>query len=265
MLRIIGLALLIASFSSPLAAMQRTVDPLITNSEDPTELQQLAVQFIATNQLRQALAALHKSVDLYSGNAESRMWLGVVYTQLDDFDSGEAEFRTALQINPQLTETHNWFGVHWTRRGDLVRAIEHYRAALEDPAYPRISRARVLVNLGNVYLQQGDVEAAITTLSEATRATVPSGDPLFALMYLSLADALIKNGRPQEALGALESLAVLPTSPRGELLRALAHRDLGSNEAATGHLQQVLRLAPGSALAEQALEILRQLQHSGRR
>ncbi len=262
MLRSIALALLIASSGVPLASAQRAVDPLIANSDDPTELQQLAVQFIANNQLRQALVALRKSVGIYAENAESRMWLGVVYTQLDDFEAAEAEFLSALRMNPQLTETHNWLGVHWVRRGDLARAIEHYRAALDDPVYPRISRARVLVNLGNVYLQQGDVEAAIPVLSEATRAAVPSNDPLYPLMHMSLADALIKNGRPREALAALESLGAVPSSPRGELLRGLAHRDLGTSEQAVDHLQQVLRLAPGSPLAEQALEILRQLQHS---
>ena len=88
-------------------------------------------------------------------------------------------------------------------------------------------------------------------------------DPLCPLMHMSLADALIKNGRPREVLGALESLGTVPSSPRGELPRGLAHRDLGTSEQAVDHLQQVLRLAPGSPLAEQALEILRQLQHSG--
>ena len=263
MLRSIALALLIASSGVPSVAAQRAIDPLIANSEDPTELQQLAVQFIASNQIRQALVALRKSVGIYAENAESRMWSGVVYTQLDEFESAEAEFRSASQINPQLTEAHNWFGVHWVRRGDMARAVEHYRAALDDPVYPRISRARVLVNLGNVYLRQGDVEAAIPALSEATRVAVPSNDPLYPLMHMSLAEALIKNGRPQEALGALESLGVVPSTPRGELLRGLAHRDLGTGEQAVDHLQQVLRLAPGSALADQALEILRQLQHSG--
>ncbi len=264
MRRIIAFALLLGILiGAPVVSAQRAVDPLITNSEDPTELQQLAVQFIANNQPRQALVALQKSVGLYSENAESHMWLGVVYTQLNEFDAGEAEFLTALQINPQLTETHNWFGVHWARRGDLTSAIEQYRAALDDPAFPRISRARVLVNLGNIYVQQGDVEAAIPAFSEATRASVPSNDPLYALMHLSLADALIKNGRPQEALGALENLGVLPSSPRGELLRGLAFRDLGTSAEAVDHLQEVLRMAPGSELAEQALEILAQLQSAG--
>ncbi len=264
MLRIVAFALLLHSLIGvPVVPAQRAIDPLISNSEDPTELQQLAVQFIANNQPRQALAALRKSVGIYSENAESHMWLGVVYTQLDEFDAAEAEYRAALQINPLLTETHNWFGVHWARRGDLAHAIEQYRAALDDPAFPRISRARVLVNLGNVYLQQGDVEAAIPAFSEATRASVPSSDPLFALMHMSLADALIKNGRPREALGALGNLGVLPSSPRGELLRGLAFRDLGTNAEAVDHLQEVLRMAPGSELAEQALEILRQLQSAG--
>ncbi|HJO03909.1 MAG TPA: tetratricopeptide repeat protein [Acidobacteriota bacterium] len=112
MLRIIALALLIASPGAPSVVSQRPVDPLIVNSEDPSELQQLAVQFIASNQLRQALLALRKSVGIYSENAESHMWLGVVYTQLDEFEEAEAELRAALRINPQLTETHNWFGVH---------------------------------------------------------------------------------------------------------------------------------------------------------
>jgi hypothetical protein len=45
-------------------------------------------------------------------------------------------------------------------------------------------------------------------------------------------------------------------------MRGLAHRDLGFNEVAMDHLRQVLRLAPGSALAEQALEVMHQLQSS---
>lgn len=253
-------AVLVAAllWGSPAVAQQRT-DPIIGSTEDPLELQQLAVQFIAANRPHDAMAALSKAMRLNPGNAENHMWMAVTFSQLDNFESAEAEFQRALEINPQLTEAHNWFGVLWARRGDLDRAIDHYREALRDPAYPRISRARVLTNLGNALLQKGDVEAALPALSEAAGVSIPSNDPLFGLIHVSLADALLQHGRPDEALSALSKLDVLPDSARAELLRGFAYRDLGERGSAIDHLQAVLRLAPGSTLAERALEALRGL------
>lgn len=251
------LALLLPSGQS---LAQQRVDPLIANTDDPLELQQLAIQFIRGNQPRSALDALRKALSIYPDNAETHMWAAVVYTQLNEYEAGEQAFERALEINPDLSEARNWYGVHLTERGFLDRAIEQYRQALTDPAYPRISRARVLVNLGNVLLSKGDVEAAIPPLSEAARSGVASNDPLYSLVHQGLAEALIKNGRAEEALGALENLEVLPPNPRTELLTGLAYRDLGEVNSARDHLQRVLRLAPGAELADQALEVLRTLQ-----
>lgn len=252
-------ALIVALSLSAVAVGQERVDPLIASSDDPLELQQLAIQFIAGNRPRDALAALQKSLRIYDDNAETHMWVAVVYAQLEEHEAAEQAFRRALEINPQLTEAHNWFGVYWARSGDLDRAIEHYRAALADPAYPRISRARVLVNLGNVLMQKGDVEAALPPLSEAARTPIPSSDPLYALVHVSLGEALLKTGRPEEALGALEKMDVLAPDARTKLLQGLAYRDLGERNQAIDHLQRVLRLAPGTDLADQALEALRRL------
>jgi type IV pilus assembly protein PilF len=243
----------------PHVTAQQRVDPLIENTDDPLELQQLAVQFIRGNQPRAALDALRKAISIYPDNAETHMWAGVVYTQLKEYEAGEQEFERALEINPDLSEARNWYGVHLTERGLYERAIEQYRRALDDPVYPRLSRARVLVNLGNLLLRSGDVEAAIPPLSEAVRSGVASNDPLYSLAHQALGEALIKNGRPEEALGALESLEVLPPDPRTEYLVALAYRDLGETNQARDHLQRVLRLAPGTALADEALQILRAL------
>lgn len=259
MRRQIATALLVVLiWGGPAVAQQRT-DPIIGSTDDPLELQQLAVQFIAANRPHDAMAALGKSLRLNPGNAESHMWMAVAFTQLEDLDSAEAQFERALEINPQLTEAHNWFGAYWARRGDLDRAIEHYRKALEDPAYPRISRARVQTNLGNTLMQKGDVEAALPLLSAAARVSLPSNDPLFALIHLSLADALLQSGRPDEAISALDSLEVVPSNARAHLIRGLANRDLGEREQAIEELRAVLRLAPGSELADRALETLRRL------
>ena len=239
------------------------IDPLVENSNDPLELQQLAIQFVASNQTRNALAALRKALEIYPDNAETRMWLGVVYSQMNEFVAAEGEFIRALEINPALTEVHNWFGVFWARQGNHESAVSEYEKALADPAYPAISRARVQVNLGNVLMAAGHHDRAVPVLGAAAGVAVPSNDPLFSLIYLSLADALVKTGRAQEALAALQRLDVLPPNARAELYAGMAYRDLGEKVDAQEHLRQVLRLAPGTALAEDALAILRELDPSG--
>ena len=235
------------------------VDPLVASSNDAIELQQLAVRFIANNQTRSALEALRKSLGIYPDNAETRMWLGVVYTQLNEDIAAEGEFLKALELNPQLTEVRNWFGVYWARRGNFDAAIAQYRQALMDPAYPPISRARVQVNLGNVLMQTGEYEQAVAVLGEAGSLALASSDPLYPLLHMSLAEALVRTGRSREALGALERMEVLPPNARVEYLSGLAYRDLGEVADARDHLGRVLRMAPGSELAREALEVLESL------
>ena len=241
------------------AAAGQQLDPLVASSNDAIVLQQLGVQFIATSQTANALQALRKSVEIDPNSAAAHMWLGVVYSQMNDDVAAEGEFLEALELNPSLTEARNWFGLYWVGRGDLDAAIAQYRQALMDPAYPPISRARVQVNLGKVLMQTGDYEQAVVVLGQAGGITVSSKEPLYPILYLSLAEALVMIGRSQEALGALERMEVLPANARAEYLRGLAYRDLGEVGDARTHLQRVLRRAPGSALASQALQVLESL------
>lgn len=251
------LAVIALTFAGTVAGQQ--VDPLVASSTDAIVLQQLGIQFIASNQAGKALQALRKSLEIDPDSAEARMWLGVVYTQMKEDIAAEGEFLRALELNPGLTEVRNWFGVYWARRGDFDAAIAQYRQALMDPAYPPISRARVQVNLGNVLMQTGEYEQAAVVLGQAGGAAVSSGDPLYPLLHLSLAEALVKTGRAQEALGALQRLEVLPPNARAEYLTGLAYRDLGEVDDARDHLGRVLRLAPGSELAREALQVLESL------
>jgi Tfp pilus assembly protein PilF len=159
--------LVVLALSGAHEVFGQQVDPLVANSNDPLELQQLGVRFIATNQTHNALDALRKALGLYPDNAETRMWLGVVYTQMNEDIAAEGEFIRALELNPQLTEVHNWFGVYWARQGNFDAAIAEYRRALQDAAYPPISRARVQVNLGNVLMQTSEYDEAVTVLGAA--------------------------------------------------------------------------------------------------
>ena len=179
-------------------------------------------------------------------------------TQLNDLDGAEASFGRALATNPRLTdEAHNWFGVYWARRGDLDRAVAEYMLALRDPAFPPISRARVLANLGVVHIERGDLGAAIAVLSEANQTGMATSDPLYSLIRVNLAESLLKSGRGEETLATLRDLVGGQRKhAEAELLTGLAYRDLGEDRRAREHLQEVLRAAPGTAHAQRALDAL---------
>lgn len=259
MRRLSTACLVVVAMTAAGAAAGQRLDPLVASSNDAIVLQQLGVQFIASSQTTHALQALSKSLEIDPNSAAAHMWLGVVYSQMNDDVAAEGEFLKALELNPRLTEARNWFGLYWVGRGDLDAAIAQYRQALTDPAYPPISRARVQVNLGKVLMQTGDYDQAVVVLGQAGGIAVSSNEPLYPILYLSLAEALVMTGRSLEALGALERMEALPVNARAEYLRGLAYRDLGEVGDARTHLQSVLRLAPGSELAREALQVLESL------
>ncbi len=259
MRRLAATVLLVLISAAPVVGQQR-IDPLIGSTDDPLVLQQYGIEFYRQNRPYDALAALNKAAAVYANNAETHMWLAIVYTRLDDLATAQAEFERALELDSGLTEVHNWFGLYWLRQGDLDRAVQEYELALSDPAYPRISRARVLLNMGNALMQQQQYEAATPRLSEAFRTPLPSNDPAFLWIRLALSESLIKTGRPDEALMVLDELKVLPDVSRAEFLGGLAHRDLGEYGKARDRLGRVVRLEPGSELAAQAKQIIRDLE-----
>lgn len=263
MRRLAATLLILSAVGAPALAQQR-VDPLVASSDDPLVLQQYAIEFYRQNRPYDALAALRKAAGLYGSNAETHMWLGIVYTRIDDLATAEAEFERAIELNPGLTEVHNWYGLYWMRRGDLERALAEYALALEDPAYPRISRARVLLNMGNALMQAERYAEATPLLSEAFRTTLPSNDPAFVWIRLALSDTLIKTGRPDEALSVLEELSVLPDNARANFLAGLAHRDLGEFDKAHDRLSRVVRMEPGSVLADEAKQVMREMDRDTR-
>lgn len=228
---------------------------------DPRDLQILAILYIQENQPYEAIPLLERSVDLYPENGETYMWLGVAQFLTEQFDLAEESFMKALARNPGLTDVRNYMGLLRYKQGDLDGAVREYLVALKDPVYPPISKARVRYNLGNVYLEMGNPEAAREQLS-ASVAGVSTRDELFEPVHLQLARALKQLDRPQEAIAALLKVTeVDDLNVEAHLELGLAYRDLSQAPAARRHLQKVVDLAPGtdaSARAQAALARLGQ-------
>jgi len=104
--------------------------------------------------------------------------LGNSYDKIGDIDTALKAYKTAVEINPTLSESRVNVGNIYLRKGRVADAIKEYKAAL------RINPkdATTHNNLGNAYSEQGRLGFAV---SEYQRAI--SFDPNFVDAYRGLA------------------------------------------------------------------------------
>jgi len=220
----------------------------------------LAILYIQENQPYEAIPLLEHSVDLYPENGETYMWLGFAQYLTEQFDDAEESYMKALARNPGLTDVRNYLGLLRYKQDDLDGATREFLTALRDPVYPPVSKARVRLNLGNVYLEIGNPNAALEHLSAGANS-VAVRDQVYQPLHIQLAKALKELGRMQEAISALRKvIEVDDQNVEAHLELGMAYRDLSQAPAARRHLQMVVDLAPGTEASERAQAALAKLQ-----
>jgi tetratricopeptide (TPR) repeat protein len=183
----------------------------------------------------------------------AELWLQVVPRDDEDFATLTSDFAAkdlldriagwekALELDPDDALAHSSLGAVYQRRGELVAAEEHYRAALG--AEPRLTAARY--NLALLLESQGRVDEAIAEY----RQTIAS-DPEHVDARNNLGNLLASGGRFREAL--VQYRGVIELRPD----HALAHNNLGNVLRSLGRLEEAivefgaaLEIAPGYAEA----------------
>jgi tetratricopeptide (TPR) repeat protein len=137
----------------------------------------------------------------------------------------EARYRSAIALNPSVAAYHESLALVLERRGALADALaEHEQAVALDSLNPR-NRA----GLGSLLLRMNRPREAATNLQAATvadRQAIP--------VWLELSRALAADGRPAEAITALESArAVAPAD--SSIIAALAELGAATATAAGPH------------------------------
>ena len=147
---------------------------------------------------------------------KAHVLLAIVLQQEWHWSEAEAEYKLALQLNPNDAEALSWFALWLSCQGRI------------DEAVASIERARALDPMG----VSGDSVSRILfhahryddAIRESRSALAIQPDSALNLMGLGF--ALIANGRPAEAILVLEkAIALSPGSPAatGVLIRAYAH------------------------------------------
>jgi tetratricopeptide (TPR) repeat protein len=166
--------------------------------------------------------------------AEAVANLGLACKELGKLDEAVAHYCRALELKPDLAETHDNLGLALKEQGKLEEAIASFRRALEiNPAATQIHN-----NLGGVLAEQGKYEEAIACFRRGLEFDVSS-----PVTHNNLGGALAAQGLAEEAIGSCRRALELQPD------YAAAHHNLGNALKAQG------RLAEAVASSRRALEL----------
>ena len=105
---------------------------------------------------KEALPALQKATELLPGDADAFNNLGIVLTDLRQFNEAVISCRRSLELKPNYARAHNNLGYALHELGQLNNAASSFRRALVfDPGY-----AKAHNNLGNALKDLGQLDAA---------------------------------------------------------------------------------------------------------
>ena len=199
-----------------------------------------------------ARAAAERAVALDPGSAGAHIALALVRSFLEwRWAEADGEYRRALELNPGLSDVHEWYGSYLTDMGRHDEAVEHARRSVAlDPL-----RADLRTNLGWAYFAAGRFEESIASESRALEM-----DPSFWAAHMELAMNYSALGRHQAAIEAArmslqdapqsqDVLGVAASIYARARQPAVARRLLDSLAAAGRRGQWVDPYGPGPALA----------------
>jgi len=179
--------------------------------------------------------------------------MGLVYSRLGKFDEAIASYKKALELSPNYGPAINSLGNAYAGKEDWDQAILYYNKVIKDVLYatPHIAYS----NLGNAYYYKGDLERSEEYYRQALEIR-----PDFITALSGLSETYIAMGRIPDAVAQLEKAV------RKAPDNAVLHFQLGRAyqlalefEKAYRSYQQVVRLVPDSALADQAEEASREV------
>jgi DNA-binding winged helix-turn-helix (wHTH) protein/tetratricopeptide (TPR) repeat protein len=142
--------------------------------------------------LPKAKEAALKAVEIDEDLAEAHSSLGLLHVYYDhDWVAAENEFRTSLELSPDLVLSHQRYGSYLTFMGRFDESIKRYEHALElDPFSLQIN-----MNLATNYYLKGEHEVAISHLEKTLEL-----EPNYMPTHFVLGCTYLQQGRLTEAL-----------------------------------------------------------------
>ena len=200
---------------------------------------------LRNNVYRSDLALWTDTVSKAPYNAFAQHNLGLALFDHNRPREAEAHYRAALQLNPNLPDTHNNLGVVLALAGKLPEAVAEYEETLRlKPDY-----ADAYNNLGFALEGMRRPAEAVVPFEQALRLK-----PDYAEAMDGLGVALTETGRAAEAIAQFKNaLQLKPDYAEAESGLGVALADTGRTEEAIAHYERALQLNPAYADAHNNL------------
>lgn len=245
--------LLTAVPAAPIRAQQPRPDGETRFENGLTHLREGRLE-LALQELKAAVKADPKSPYFHKG-------LGVAWGQMADrcpdpkcrenaLKESVAAARKAIELNPYYVDARNDLGTALLRSGRREEGRKELVTAFNDPTNP--APALTARNLGQSYLEERNFTEAANWYQ-----TSVSRDKNYTEAWLGLADALLAQGRADEAIRQLEAgMRTLPDDM--SMLGALgeAYYRAGRFDEAKPRLETVAAKDPGGPAGRRAAELL---------
>jgi len=159
-------------------------------------------QITPTDGFSLARAAALKALELNNQLAEAHTSLASIKGDVDwDWEGSEAEYKKALELNPNNSNTHHWYGDFLAGIGRFDESEAEIRKAQElDPLAPVLS-----VTLAQLYCRTGRCELGVEQLKKALEIY-----PDFTEAHEALAEIYAHLGRHDESMDELKKAGRLP-------------------------------------------------------
>ena len=249
---VITVMLILTIATDAIAAPKRNkkknrVDPLAAQS-----LMRQASVFMQQGRYEEAITRFREAETANPGNATVYNMIGLCHLSLEQYDKALESFDHALQLIPGFTDARN-------NRGSTYLALQQFRmaevdfiAVLSDSTYPH--RLKVFYNLGITYFSRGQIGAAKENFEKAI-----AGKPPVFEAYLRLAEISRMQSRIESAMDLLEEARLkFPERIEGALAYGRLLLEAGRAAEARPYLEDVIASDPGSAMADEARELLGQ-------
>ena len=190
------------------------------------------------NVLKLAIEQYEEIVKIEPGNIEDHLTLGRLYRLTSDSQKAEAEFKTAVTLDPSSEEAVTLLAMLYTDQGDTAHALQ-VLSAVPDAA----RSAKLYTALGAAYEQRKDYKSAIDAFHHAI---VLDRDNLDAIR--GLAENLMNDGQSD---AALEQYKVIvdsnPDDAQSYIRISEIYRRQGKYDLALESLKKADGLVPDSA------------------
>ncbi len=123
--------------------------------------------YINDNNYIEAIRYLNKAIEIEDHNYRYHHWLGLAYMLNGQFNEAVTSFKTAVELNPESSDSLNNLAIMAIDRGNYDEAYEYLKKVIKDKDYGQPQLA--YFNLGVCLMNKNQAEQAIAAFEQAAR------------------------------------------------------------------------------------------------